>query len=948
MVTPESERNQSERKDSSSPNKDPETTGQGSGNEPGNRQPSVHHPPTGQLLTTLINSAEHLVWCTSLCGRQLLYANPVAERIYGRPFDELTANPDYWIEAIHCDDRVAVLSNLNDLMQRQQIEQEYRIVRPDGSVVWLHDRISVVHDDEGQPIYVGGIGTDITAIRESEAMYLSLVENLPLHIIRKNMDLQVEFGNQRYCESMGITLDEVIGKTDFDLFPADLAQKYVDDDRRVIETGQVFNDIEEHQNSDDERVFVEIFKGPTRNSQGEINGVQIMFWDVTQRKLAEEEVRIARDIAEQASQAKSEFLANMSHEIRTPMNGIIGMTELLFSTTPTPDQRGYLSIVKQSAHSLLRLLNDILDFSKIEAGKLDLEKSDFNIRDCAGHAVQTLSGPAGEKGLDLLCSIDPNLPDILIGDAGRLSQVIVNLVGNAVKFTEVGEVELNVAQQSRDGDFIRVRFSVRDTGIGIPQEQQEKIFESFRQADASTTRKYGGTGLGLAISSQLVEMMGGRINVQSVAEKGSTFDFIANFTVAAECKTTPHLKQLRGKRALIVDDNARSRNVLSQMLDRWQLKPHAVPRGEDALAQLRVADDADEPYEIVLIDSVLPEMHGFELARRIRDDCRLANCKILMLSPAVRAGDIQRCRELNVSRYMQKPVVQSELLETILEVTGATSPLGSNTDDDREYSTGLRILLAEDGKVNQQVAVGLLQRNGHEVTIANDGLEAVDAIRQNDFDLILMDVQMPNMDGLEATQTIRETEQESSTRIPIIAMTAGAMKGDEKRCLEVGMDAYLSKPINPHLLYETIDQFAVNRPRATRTKKSTENKSIPQAAGNGVIDIDAVRQICQNDEDRVQNLAKSLLKESSSLIADMRTALANNDVKLIHRCAHTLKGSAGIFGATEVKNNALQVELESMAMLNDNSSGESLAPLLEKLVESVSPMAKALEALAAE
>ncbi|QDT09303.1 hybrid sensor histidine kinase/response regulator [Planctomycetes bacterium K23_9] len=916
------------------------------------------HPPTGELLATLINSADHLVWCTSLSGRRLLYANPVAARIYGQPFEVLKSNPDYWVEAIHPDDRSAVLMNLNDLMKRQQIEQEYRIVRPDGSVVWLHDRISVVQDEEGRPLYVGGIGTDITAIRESEAMYSSLVENLPLHIIRKNTNFEVEFGNQRYCEAIGLPLDEVIGKTDFDLFPPDLAQKYVDDDRRVIATGQVFNDVEEHQNSDGERVFVEIFKGPNRDSQGNINGVQIMFWDVTQRKLAEEQVRIARDLAEQASQAKSEFLANMSHEIRTPMNGIIGMTELLRSTSPTPDQRGYLNIIKQSAHSLLRLLNDILDFSKIEAGKLDLENSEFDLRDCVGHAIQTLSGPAGEKCLDLLCSIDPELPDVLLGDPGRLSQVIVNLVGNAVKFTQSGEVELSVTQDVLVDDRIRLRFAVRDTGIGIPKEQQQKIFESFRQADASTTRKYGGTGLGLAISLQLVEMMNGDLAVDSLAGQGSTFHFAADFKVVARHKPVLQLSSIRDTHVLVVDDNARNRVILSGMLNRWNLSPDAVSCGDDALARMRAARSAGKPFGVVIIDCVMPLMHGFELAKQIRHEEAISDCKIIMLSPAVQAGDVQRCRDLAVSRYMQKPVVQTELLETILEIAGLKQTPRSAADS-QQFATGLKILLAEDGKVNQQVAVGLLKRNGHDVTVANDGQEAVDAIGAGEFDLVLMDVQMPNMDGLEATQKIRESEQATAKRIPIIAMTAGAMKGDEQRCLEVGMDAYLSKPINPDLLYTTIDQYVGAKEAPASVLAATNElesslgtpspSSIPGPSSiPSAIDLVAVRRLCQQDDVRVRRLATSLLSESSSLIDDLRTAMAANDVQLVHRSAHTLKGSAGIFGASEVEQDALQLELKSMECVHDARSVEALEPLVEKLIQSVGPMATALRSLADE
>ncbi len=423
-------------------------------------------PKKDQLLKTLINAANHLVWFTSLDGRQLLYVNRVAERIYGRPLKELAANRDYWIEAIHPDDRAKVLVKRSKLLERKHIEQDYRVVRPDGTVIWLHDRVSVIHDSNRKPKYVGGIGTDISEIRESEALYSSLVENMPMHVVRKDLDGKVVFGNQMYCKSMGSPLEELIGKTDADLFPPHLAKKYRDDDRRVIASGEVFNAIEEHENRSGEGVYVEIFKGPIHDAIGNISGIQIMYWDVTQRKRAEEEAREAKEMAEQANRSKSEFLANMSHEIRTPMNGIIGMTELLLNTQPTAEQRDYLNMVKQSADSLLRLLNDILDFSKIEAGKLDLEHREFSLRDCIGQTVQALGCRAGEKGLELLCHFAPDLPDTLVGDAVRLGQIVVNMVGNAIKFTEQGEVEIDVSHESTSGDTITIHFLVRDTGVG--------------------------------------------------------------------------------------------------------------------------------------------------------------------------------------------------------------------------------------------------------------------------------------------------------------------------------------------------------------------------------------------------------------------------------------------------------------------------------------------------
>ncbi|MGI9475044.1 MAG: response regulator [Rubripirellula sp.] len=891
-------------------------------------------PSAEELITTLINSANHLVWCTSLDGTRLLYANPVASRIYGRPLEELIANQDYWLEAIHPDDRVTVLRNLSTLLERSQIEQEYRIVRPDESVIWLHDRISVVQDGDGKPMYVGGIGTDITAIRESEALYSSLVESLPLHVIRKDINGQVEFGNQRYCESIGSPLEDLLGKTDFDLFPPDLAKKYCDDDRHVFETGEVYNGIEEHENSSGERVYVEIFKGPVRDSHGKISGIQVMYWDVTERKRAVEEVRAAKESAERANQAKSEFLANMSHEIRTPMNGIIGMTELLFGTDPSAEQCNYLNMVKQSANSLLRLLNDILDFSKIEAGKLDLEHRPFSLRDCVGQTMQSLGGRAGEKGLELICSFAEDTPDALVGDPGRFGQIIVNLVGNAIKFTEVGEVAVSVSTDVLDVDSACLHVQVRDTGIGIPEAKQVKIFDSFSQVDATTTRRFGGTGLGLAISSQLVDLMDGRIWVESHVGKGTTFHFTACFDRIREVTPMASLFQLRGRKVLIADDHPSQRASLSQLLRKWQLQVVDVANGPEAISAFKQASSKEEPFELVLLDSEMPGMDGFNVAACVHEDASLRDCQMIMLSSSAKAGDVDRCRRLGVARYMQKPVVESDLLSSVLQLFGLQEPdrVFQSTDALSESTQPLKILLVEDGEVNQQVAVGFLDQLGHQVLVACDGQEAVEFFQDDAFDLILMDVQMPNMDGHEATQIIREMERVSGIHTPIIAMTAGAMKGDKERCLECGMDGYLSKPIDPQRLKNMIHRCT----QETSADREVQEVELPETNGlevadsgeiesarqastdvqpnvtvqndDTVVDLNAARELCGDNDERIRMLAETLLDEAEDLIVQLRSAIDDDDATTVRRHAHSLKGAASVFGATSVVAAARRIE----------------------------------------
>jgi len=528
----------------------------------------------------------------------------------------------------------------------------------------------------------------------------------------------------------------------------------------------------------------------------------------------------AKDEADAANKAKSEFLANMSHEIRTPMNGIIGMADILQHTPLETDQLEHLKLIRQSADALLRLLNDILDSSKIEAGKMELESIRFGLRECVGQAGK-LQGPrAAEKGLELLVRIDPTLPDDYFGDPGRLRQVIMNLITNAVKFTKEGEIVVDVRAESREGDSLIIHCSVADTGIGISPEKQTQIFEAFGQADASTTREFGGTGLGLSISSQLVEMMNGRMWVESEVDKGSTF----HFSVKLKIDPSPeHIDRadpsaLQGVKALVVDDNATNRLIFQEILVNWGLKPTLVDSGKAGLEELQRAADAGDAYALVVLDYMMPNMDGFEFAEAVRKNEKISKSPMIMVSSALEPGHGDRCRELSITRFMTKPVVQSELLNSILDTLHTDKPLVSNEDDvaNELREKGLNVLLVDDGLVNQKVALGLLKRFGHRGEIANNGQEAVEMAAVGGFDLVLMDVHMPVMDGIVATGVIREQERSTGEHLPIIAMTADAMKGDRERCLESGMDDYLTKPVNPAALKEVLDRYVakISTPQA--------------------------------------------------------------------------------------------------------------------------------------
>jgi len=780
------------------------------------------------------------------------------------------------------------------------------------------------------------------ALRESESRFRTLADGAPVHIWIGEADGTRSWFNRNWLDFVGQPLEMQVGYGwTSSVFPADLEPLLATYQAAI--TAREGYQFEFRLRRHDGQYRWVIGRGDPRfTPDGRFDGFIGCNVDVT-------DIRLAKEAAESASRAKSEFLANMSHEIRTPMNGILGMTELALETTLTPRQREYLSLVKTSADSLLTVINDILDFSKIEAGKLSLDPIPFELRESLDDTMRTLAQRAHDKGLELACRIAPEVPDSLVGDPVRLRQVVVNLVGNAIKFTGRGEVVVAVTIQRLADKNVTLQFAVIDTGIGIEPAKRRAIFEPFEQADGSTTRRYGGTGLGLAISSKLVDMMGGTISVDGNVGVGSTFAFDATFEVGVIKDgpgRTDHLSPISELKVLVVDDNQTNRRILEEVLWNWGARPTTAVDGPTALSLMSQADGAGDPFAVAIIDGMMPDMDGFDLAVRILAEPLQRVPTLIMLTSGNQSGDSARARGLGIAAYLTKPVRQSELFDTLTNTLSPRSLGSAKADSDPSIAAAtkpealprriLQVLLAEDHVVNQKVAVGLIQGLGHEVVVVGDGRLAVEAWRERAFDLILMDISMPEMDGVEALAVIRRDEATTGGHIPVVALTAHAMKGDRERCLEAGFDHYLSKPIR------SADIQAVFELILSTIIVPTDTEEVTAIMGNTgeFHHVEALAGL-GDDESLLAEVIGLFLDDCPRLLAELDDSVARLDYATLARLAHTVAGVASNFAIPIVTRAAKTLE----ALAKTQTEAE-LATTLERLKEAIARVLPELEVAA--
>src|SRR5216110_2394763 len=735
----------------------------------------------------------------------------------------------------------------------------------------------------------------------------ALIASTPVAIAVLDDQRAVRSVNAAFETLFGYSAAEVVGAGIDGLIVPEAFRSESSDLETRVRGGEIVRVEVERMRKDGRRIQVRLSAAAVKAAAD--GALVALYEDISDRKAAEAAMREARDLAERVARARSAFLANMSHEIRTPMNAVLGFVELVLDTELAPEQRRALELVRTSSEALLTILNDILDYSKIEAEHLELESIPFDLPKVVHATATLLAVRAREKHLELTVDVPPDVPRMVRGDPTRVRQVLMNLIGNAIKFTEQGEVDVSAAVVGYHDDRTSVRFRVRDTGIGISQEQLATIFDEFTQADVSMTRRYGGTGLGLAISRKLVALMGGRLSVTSEVGRGSEFSFTLRFPVetSAGAATPGRAASLGGRRVLVVDDNETNRRILRDMLGAEGVAVHEAHRADAGLAALRRAATTGTPFDLAILDAQMPDQDGFELATAIRGDAQLGRTRLLILTSAGQRGDGERCRQLGIQAYLTKPIARADLIEAVGTVLAGTPSAAGGADLVTRHSIAesrhtLRILLAEDNPVNQQVATAMLLKRGHQVDVVSNGREAVDAVTRERYDVVLMDIQMPEMDGFEATARIRALPQGAT--LPIIALTAHALSGERERCLERGMSGYLAKPFKAHDLFAAVEG---------RGAHPADTAAAPRPA----VDLVAFRRTMEEAgaAEAVDGILETFAATMPQRLDALAAAARSADAELLQRAAHAFKSAAGTIGAGRLA--ALLEDMERAARDGD-------------------------------